>query len=155
MNTPHHRKSELKTAGKASDANWLILFAAWLIATVSMLGSLFFSEVMGFAPCVLCWYQRIFMYPLVITLAIGMFPVERGVLKYSLPLAIMGWFVALYHTLLYEGVIPESIQPCRQGVSCTEVYIELFGFVSIPMLSLIAFTIIIALLFTLRRRLIA
>jgi disulfide bond formation protein DsbB len=89
----------------------------------------------------------------VITLAIGMFPVERSAVKYSLPLAVVGWFFALYHTLLYEGVIPESLQPCRQGVSCTEEYIELLGFVSIPMLSLIAFTIIIALLFTLKRRL--
>jgi disulfide bond formation protein DsbB len=108
---------------------------------------------MEFAPCVLCWYQRIFLYPLVITLAIGLFPLEKSAIKYSLPLAVVGWFFALYHTLLYSGIIPESLEPCRQGVSCTEVYIELFGFVSIPMLSLIAFSIIIALLVIVKRRL--
>lgn len=133
--------------------NWAILFTAWLIACIATLGSLFFSEVMEFAPCVLCWYQRIFIYPLVITLAIGLFPLDKNAVRYSLPLAAVGWFFALYHTLLYEGVIPESIQPCRQGVSCTEVYIELFGFLSIPLLSLIAFSIIIVLLVILRRRL--
>lgn len=125
---------------------------AWLIATIAMLGSLFFSEVMEFAPCVLCWYQRIFIYPLVITLGIGLFPLDKQSIKYSLPLAVIGWLFALYHTLLYSGIIPESMQPCRQGVSCTEVYIELFGFLSIPMLSLIAFSMIIALLVIVKRR---
>lgn len=123
------------------------------MASIATLGSLFFSEVLDFAPCVLCWYQRIFVYPLVITLAIGLFPLDKSAVKYSLPLAAAGWFLALYHTLLYHGVIPESIQPCGQGVSCTEVYMELFGFLSIPMLSLISFSVIIVLLVTLKRRL--
>jgi disulfide bond formation protein DsbB len=72
--------------------------------------------------------------------------------KYALPLAIAGWLTALYHKLLYAGIIPESIQPCSQGVSCTEEYIELFGFLSIPMLSLLSFSTIIALLIILSRR---
>lgn len=143
----------MKNSDQPSGMNWTILFMAWLIAAIATLGSLFFSEVMEFAPCALCWYQRIFMYPLVITLAIGLFPVDRNAVKYSLPLAGVGWFFALYHTLLYSGVIPESLQPCRQGVSCKEVYIELFGFLSIPMLSLISFSAIISLLFVIKRRL--
>jgi len=126
---------------------------AWLLAAIGTLGSLFFSEVLEFAPCVLCWYQRIFLYPLAITLAIGLFPLDRGAIKYSLPLALAGWLVALYHNLLYHGVIPEDLQPCQQGVSCTETYMELFGFLTIPMLSLISFTAIIALLVALMRRL--
>lgn len=138
---------------QASNTNWIILFLAWLMATAGMLGSLFFSEVLEFAPCVLCWYQRILLYPLVITLGIGLFPLDKGAIKYSLPLAVAGWLVALYHNLLYSGIIPESIKPCRQGVSCTETYIDLFGFLTIPMLSLILFTGIIALLVTLKRRL--
>lgn len=139
-------------ANKTFDLNWTLLFLCWLLASVSTTGSLFFSYIMQFAPCVLCWYQRIFLFPLVIILAVGLFPFDRGVVKYALPLAIAGGLTALYHTLLYSGVIPENIQPCSQGVSCTEKYIELFGFVSIPMLSFLSFSTIIGLLIILTRK---
>jgi disulfide bond formation protein DsbB len=136
-----------------SNTNWTILFLCWLLVSVSTLGSLFFSQVMEFAPCVLCWYQRISLFPLVIILAAGLFPsFDRKVVKFALPLAIAGWLTALYHNLLYSGIIPESLQPCSQGVSCTEEYIDLFGFLTIPMLSLISFSIIIGLLIVLQRR---
>jgi disulfide bond formation protein DsbB len=134
------------------DLNWLILFSCWLIVTASTLGSLFFSSVMGFAPCVLCWYQRIFLFPLVIVLALGLFPFDKNVVKYAMPLAIFGFLTAVYHNLLYTGIIPEKIQPCSRGVSCTEDYISLFGFLTIPMLSLLSFSTIIALLIILKRR---
>ena len=134
------------------NTNWNILFLCWLLSCVSAMGSLFFSYVMEFAPCVLCWYQRIFLFPLVLILAIGLFPFDKKVVKYTLPLAIVGWLTAVYHNLLYAGIIPESIQPCSQGVSCTEEYINLFGFLSIPMLSLLSFSTIIALLIILYRR---
>jgi disulfide bond formation protein DsbB len=133
-------------------SSWNILFLCWLIVSVSAMGSLFFSYVMEFAPCVLCWYQRIFLFPLVIILAVGLFPFDKSVVQYALPLAIVGWLTAAYHNLLYAGIIPESIQPCSQGVSCTEEYIKLFGFLSIPMLSLLSFSTIIALLIILKRR---
>ena len=135
-----------------SEANWTILFLCWLVASVSTMGSVFFSSVMEFAPCILCWYQRICLFPLVIILATGLFPYDKSAIKYALPLAIAGWLTAFYHTLLYAGIIPESIQPCSQGVSCTEKYFELFGFVSIPMLSFIAFSTLVALLLILKRR---
>ena len=133
-------------------AGWNILFLCWLVAGVSTMGSLFFSYIMEFAPCVLCWYQRIFLFPLVLILAVGLFPLDKKVVKYALPLAAIGWLTAAYHKLLYAGIIPESIQPCSQGVSCTEEYINLFGFLSIPMLSLLSFTTIIALLVIFYRR---
>jgi disulfide bond formation protein DsbB len=133
-------------------SSWNILFLCWLVSSVSAMGSLFFSYVMEFAPCVLCWYQRIFLFPLVIILAVGLFPIDKSVVKYALPLAIAGWLTAAYHNLLYAGIVPESIQPCSQGVSCTEEYIDLFGFLSIPMLSLISFSTIIALLIILKMR---
>ena len=133
-------------------AGWNILFLCWLVAGVSTMGSLFFSYIMEFAPCVLCWYQRIFLFPLVLILAVGLFPLDKKVVKYALPLAAVGWLTAAYHNLLYAGIIPESIQPCSQGVSCTEEYINLFGFLSIPMLSLLSFTTIIALLVIFYRR---
>ena len=132
--------------------NWNILFLCWLLVTVAAMGSLFFSSVMEFAPCVLCWYQRIFLFPLVLILAIGLFPFDKNVVKYALPLAIVGWLTAAYHNLLYAGIIPNSIQPCSQGVSCTEENINLFGFLSIPMLSLLSFSTIITLLIILYRR---
>ena len=137
---------------KTSNSNWTIIFICWIIASVSTLGSLFFSEIMEFAPCALCWYQRIFMFPLVILLLVGLFPFDKSIIKYALPLALAGWGFALYHTLLYSGFIPESIQPCSQGVSCSETYLDLFGFLTIPMLSLISFSAIIVLLVILKRR---
>jgi disulfide bond formation protein DsbB len=95
-------------------SSWNLLFLCWLVASLSAMGSLFFSYVMEFAPCVLCWYQRIFLFPLVIILAVGLFPYDKNVVKYSLPLAIAGWLTAAYHNLLYAGIIPESIQPCSK-----------------------------------------
>jgi len=134
------------------DLNWTILFLCWLLATVSTLGSLFFSHVMEFPPCVLCWYQRIFLFPLVIILAAGLFPFDKKVVKFSLPLAAAGLLTAVYHNLLYAGLIPKSAQPCTQGVSCTEKYIDLFGFLSIPMLALLSFLTITTLLVVLWRK---
>jgi disulfide bond formation protein DsbB len=85
-------------------------------------------------------------------MATGLFPFDKRVVKYSLPLAIAGWIIAFYHNLLYSGIIPQELQPCTQGVSCTEKYIDLFGFLTIPMLALISFSIIITLLILLKRR---
>jgi len=119
---------------------------------MSTLGSLFFSEIMQFAPCILCWYQRIFLFPLVFIFTTGLFSGDKSVTRYALPLAVAGWLVALYHNLLYASIIPESIQPCSRGVSCTEDYISLFGFLTIPMLSLLSFSTILALLLILNRR---
>lgn len=135
-----------------SDKSWNILFSAWILASVSTLGSIFFSHVMAFTPCVLCWYQRICLFPLVMVLATGLFPFDTRVVKYSLPLAIAGWLIAFYHNLLYSGIIPQDLQPCSKGVSCTEKYIDLFGFLTIPMLSLISFSTLITLLCLLKRR---
>ena len=136
----------------ASSRDWNIIFFAWLVATIATLGSLFFSEVMEFAPCSLCWYQRIFMYPLVIILLVGLFPLDKNVFKYSAPFAILGWLTALYHNLLHYEIITEDMTPCSQGVPCSTKYIEIFGFLTIPMLSLITFSIILTLLFLFFKR---
>ena len=150
----HFRKIILTTSkDKAFNSDWTIIFICWIVASVSTLGSLFFSEIMELPPCALCWYQRVFMFPLAIILLIGLFPFDKSIIKYALPLAFAGWGFAFYHYLLYSGFIPESIQPCSQGVSCSETYLDLFGFLTIPMLSLISFSIIIGLLLILRRRL--
>ena len=138
---------------QADRTNWTLLFLGWLLVSVSTTISLFFSSVLEYEPCVLCWYQRICLFPMIFILAAGLFPsFDKSVIKYALPLSIAGGLTAFYHSLLYAGFIPENIQPCSKGVSCTEKYIELFGFVSIPMLSFFAFSTLIALLLFLKRR---
>lgn len=125
---------------------WTLVFAAWLIAAVSTMGSLFMGEVMGLTPCVLCWYQRIFMFPLAFILATGLFPFDPKIVRYALPLAAAGLLIAVFHLLLTAGYIPEKMTPCIQGVPCSKVQITWFGFVTIPLLSAVSFFIINALL---------
>jgi len=121
------------------DSRWSLVFGAWLTATLGTLGALFMSEIMGFEPCVLCWWQRIFMFPLVLILALGLFPFDPKVVRYALPLALIGLLIAGFHVLLTMGVIPETLAPCRQGIPCKTIQIEWFGFVTIPLLSFLAF----------------
>ena len=124
-------------------SGFYFLFLAWAVSLVSVLGSLFFSEVVGYPPCSLCWYQRICMYPLVLIFAFGLFPLDPKVFKFSMPLVLTGWFFAVYHNLLHWGVIPSSAAPCRQGVPCSTVYIDWLGFITIPLMSLVAFSLIL------------
>ncbi|MDQ5900868.1 MAG: hypothetical protein QG600_446 [Patescibacteria group bacterium] len=119
-----------------------ILYVIFIVALSATLGSLFFSEILKFPPCVLCWYQRIAMYPIVAILGIGIYFKEKYIHRYVLPLSIGGMAIALFHNLLYYKILPESAAPCILGVSCTTKQIEWFGFVTIPFLSLIAFAII-------------
>lgn len=133
---------EPKGRDPSPDSAWTLVFLAWLIAGVSALGALFLSQVMGIVPCVLCWYQRIFMFPLVFVLAAGLFPFDARLVRYALPLTVAGWMIALFHVLVVAGVVPENIRPCAQGIPCKEQQIEWFGFLTIPLLSLIAFSAI-------------
>jgi disulfide bond formation protein DsbB len=116
---------------------------ALLAAIIATCGSLFFSEVLGWLPCELCWYQRILMYPLTVILAVGIIRDDRGVHFYALPLSLTGMAVSLYHYLEVLKVIPPS--PCSGSVPCSVDYINMSGalsFVKIPFLALTAFTII-------------
>lgn len=137
---------------KENQSAWYLLFICWVIAFVATAGSLFFSQVMGFPPCELCWYQRIFMYPLVIFFIISLISLDGSAFKYSLPLVIMGWITALYHNLLHYGIVPESASPCREGVSCSDIWINWLGFITIPMMSFIAFSLILIILTIFYRR---
>ncbi|MDQ6978127.1 MAG: disulfide bond formation protein B, partial [Ghiorsea sp.] len=73
-----------------NDTAWMLVFMAWLIATVSTLTSLFFSEIMLLEPCILCWYQRILIFPLAIILLMGLFPFDKNIIKYALPFTVLG-----------------------------------------------------------------
>ncbi|MFY9328685.1 MAG: disulfide bond formation protein B [Georgfuchsia sp.] len=143
MTDKHHLSAE---PARNETVGWTLIFSAWLIATISMLGALFFGEVMKVPTCVMCWYQRIFMFPLALILPFGLFPFDRKVIRYATPLAVLGWLFAVFHELLVMGVIPESIKPCTQGVPCSVTVIKWFGFVTIPLLSVLAFSTILALL---------
>lgn len=132
-------------------SEWWPIFSCWIVASFSTMGSLFFSEVMAFTPCVLCWYQRIAMYPLTIIFLIGAFQPVKYAIRFSLPLVLVGWMIALYHNLLYYEIIPESASPCLEGVSCSTVYINWLGFITIPLLSLFSFSILFTILLILNR----
>lgn len=113
-----------------------------LIAIVSTVGSLYFSDVKGYAPCVLCWYQRICMYSLIPICLVGFFRGDQKVYHFVVPLAALGWGIALYHNLLYTGIIKNQ-EMCSFGISCTSKYVEYFGFVTIPLMSFTAFSMIL------------
>ena len=136
---------------KSSNTLFTLLFFAWIVSMVAMLGSLFFSEIMMFPPCVMCWYQRICMYPLSVILLVALFSNDQNVFKYAMPLVLLGLFFAIYHNLLYFGIVPETLAPCSQGVSCTSDYINWFGFITIQLLSLVAFALIFVILIFIRR----
>ncbi len=128
-----------------------MLYLAWIQSLIATLGSLYFSEVAHFTPCKLCWYQRILMYPLVLILAVGVSKKDKKIYNYVLPLSIVGWFIALYHNLLYYHVISETLAPCTNDVPCTTKFFAWFGFITIPLLSLIAFSVINGCMFYLRK----
>lgn len=93
------------------------------------------------------------MYPIAALLPIALlFGETRTFAKYILVLAAAGFTVAVYHNLLYYGIIPESIAPCKEGISCTSRQIEWFGFITIPLLSLTAFTTVLLALWVERAR---
>ncbi|MBP6942752.1 MAG: disulfide bond formation protein B [Candidatus Buchananbacteria bacterium] len=115
-----------------------------IVAVIAMAGSLFFSEVMKLPPCVLCWYQRIAMYPIVALTMVGIIRNDRKLAINVLALAIPGLLISIYHNLLYWQILPESAAPCTLGISCTTKFFEWLGFITIPLMALTAFIIITA-----------
>ena len=121
----------------------LVSYFAWIVSIVATLGSLYYSEVRGFIPCKLCWIQRIFMYPLVLIIFLGIFNKDKNFPRYVLPLSLIGGSISLYHYLLQLGVITVS-STCGLGGACASRFINYFGFVTIPFLALTAFIFISA-----------
>jgi disulfide bond formation protein DsbB len=130
-----------------SSHSWQLLFAAWLISVLATASALFIGEVMGMMPCVLCWYQRIAMFPLVLFLGYALMQQQRVFIGPSLLLSLMGWAIASYHTALYWGWIDPTLAPCGDGPSCTKQVLQIFDAVDLPILSWLAFTAISVLLF--------
>jgi disulfide bond formation protein DsbB len=134
------------SSSNRSNSTLTYVFFAFIVSLVSTLGSLFFSEIMHFIPCSLCWYQRIFMYPLVLIFLINLLFPDDKLFKYAILLVVCGWLISIYHNLLMFGIIPENLSPCVQGVPCSTVYINWLGFITIPLLSFFAYTAILILL---------
>lgn len=118
---------------------YIALAAAW----IAFCGSLYFSEVKGYVPCTLCWYQRILMYPLAGFILIGLLRKDWHLPYYTIPFSVFGLGVSTYHYLLEKTDIFAGTTVCRQGVSCTTQWINWFGFVTIPFLALIGFLVIL------------
>ncbi|MDF2661569.1 MAG: thiol-disulfide oxidoreductase-like protein [Paenibacillus sp.] len=118
------------------------LYLAWIVSLIAVGGSLYFSEIAGYVPCKLCWLQRIFMYPLVIILGKACYSDDRRQIGYVLPLSMIGGAISLYHYM--EQKIPgmAGLMPCTSGVPCNTDYINWLGFITIPFLALIAFSLI-------------
>ena len=114
-------------------------YVAWTIALLAMVISLYLSDVLHLVPCVLCWYTRILMYPLVAIIGVGILRRDRQWVYYATPLVGLGLLVTTYHSLLQWGIIPEAVAPCASGVSCATKYINLLGFVTIPFLGWLSF----------------
>lgn len=128
------------------------LLYSLIISAIATVGSLFFSEVMEFTPCKLCWYQRIAMYPIAVIFLLGFWKSDKSALIYSLPLTIIGLLIAIYHNLLTWEIIPETASPCVEGVPCSHVWINYLGFITIPFLSMTAFTLLLGAYFYSKKR---
>lgn len=123
------------------------LWLAFLVAAIATGGSLFFSEIAHFVPCELCWYQRICMYPLSITTLLAALFDDPRAARYLLPLPVAGTGVSVYHLLVENGVVGESLT-CRISApgGCGVKWINEFGYVTIPTLALTAFALLFGVL---------
>lgn len=124
----------------------LALFLAWLISLSALLISLYSSEIRNMPVCHLCWYQRIMLYPLSIILGIAIFRDDLSIYVYALPLSLMGAFFALYQYLLQMFPRWAPISFCSTGPSCSDIHFQIFGFITFPLLSLMAALLITILL---------
>ncbi len=106
-----------------------------MVALGAVMGSLFYSEVVGYEACILCWWQRLFLYPNLVLFSVALWKSDRGVFSYSAPLALCASIVALYHSYVYWG--GESLLPCTAlGGACSKIYVMEFGYITIPSMSL-------------------
>ena len=122
---------------------------AFVIALVATLGSLYYSEIAGFIPCRLCWYQRILMYPLVVVTLVGALKRDEYLPAYVLPLSLVGLLVSGYHMLLEKGVFPPSAT-CAIDVPCNISYVNYLGFITIAVMAFTAFLLITAIMLVVR-----
>jgi disulfide bond formation protein DsbB len=115
---------------------------AFIISLVATLGSLFYSNVAGYTPCSLCWFQRIFIYPQVFLLGLALYKKEKVVIDYSLLLILVGGLISLYHNYIYYNAISTSFCASDEVAACATRYIWELGYITIPLMALSAFILI-------------
>lgn len=133
-----------------TDLSVVGLPVAWIVATVTTLGSLYYSEIAHYTPCKLCWYQRIAMYPLVLLLGIAAWRRDRNVRLYVIAQCAVGAVIALYHSYIQAFPPDSGTSFCTADAPCTERYVWEFAFVSIPFMAFTAFVFIITLMLVAR-----
>ena len=126
-----------KSWGKKAVAflNSYALTLGLLVSLGAVLGSLFYSEVVGYEACVLCWWQRVFLYPQLVLFAIALWRKDRSVFLYSSVLSALAGIIALYQAYVYMG--GASLLPCTSAEgACSKIYVMEFGYITIPVMSL-------------------
>jgi disulfide bond formation protein DsbB len=113
-----------------------------ILSLVATLGSLYFSQIRGFEPCTLCWYQRILMYPIILISGIGLFQKNANIALTTAVFAFIGGGISLYHYGIQKLAFLTDSAPACGLVPCTGQYINYLGFITIPFLALIAFLLI-------------
>jgi disulfide bond formation protein DsbB len=123
------------------------LWAVFVVAALGTGGSLFFSQIAGFIPCELCWFQRICLYPLSIVTLLAALADDFRIARYLLPLPLVGGGISIYHILVENGVVAQSTA-CLVSApgGCATKWINEFGYMTIPTLALTAFVLLLALL---------
>jgi Disulfide bond formation protein DsbB len=115
---------------------------AWIVAAVTTLGSLYYSEIANFVPCRLCWYQRICMYPLAVILLVGLLLRDRRVRWYAVPFVIVGVPISLYHWLVERVDFFAKSSSCSAEAPCTVPWFQELGYVTLAFMALSAFLLI-------------
>ncbi len=126
----------------------IALWLAFAVAFGATAGSLYFSEIANYTPCRLCWYQRIAIFPLTLTLFVAALRNDRGVRRYVIPVSTIGFLVSAYHYLIewYPNLEKTS---CAVDAPCTAVWFRGFGFMSLAFMAGVT-TLTIIILLTVR-----
>lgn len=130
---------------RESKASETVLLLIWGQTLVAVLGSLFYSEILGYIPCDLCWIQRIFMYPLVVIYGVAAIKKNVTIALPGLILSAIGFFVSVYHYLIQKLPALQDIGGSCSNIPCNLQYVNYFGFITIPFLAGMAFLIIFSL----------
>jgi len=146
------KSSEIKADFVNQLINKNVVLLSFIIALIATLGSLFYSEIAGFEPCKLCWFQRILMYPQVVLLGLALFRKDKNIIIYTLWLSLIGAAIALYHYLLQIGVAPNlSCSVTGYSAHCSQRFVMNFGYITIPMMAFTAFSMV-SVLFLIKKR---
>lgn len=119
------------------------LYGAFAVALIAFIGSMYYSQILHLPPCVLCWYQRICIFPLFILIGVSIYRRSRDIIIPAFILAGIGWLISLYHNLLYFKILPEAAAPCMAGISCSTKFESWLAFFPIPLQALVGLTVIL------------